>query len=77
MTNPDELLTIATFDSSLDASIAKGALEAAGIPAFVPGENVGVFALNRSVPVETPAELKVRARDRKRALAELKAAGTR
>ena len=77
MTSADDLVTIATFENSLEASIAKGALDAAGIPAFVPGENAGVFALNRSVPLGTQAELKVRAGDRDRALAELRAAGSK
>ena len=74
MSKGDDLVTVATFDCSMDASIAMGALEAAGIPAFVPDESVGTFALGRSVPVGTGAELKVRARDRERALAALEAA---
>jgi hypothetical protein len=74
MSRDDELVTVATFTSSMDASIAKGALEAAGIPAFVPGENVGTFARNVSVLPGAASELKVRAGDAERALAALKAA---
>jgi len=77
MSRADDLVTIATFKNSMEASIAKGALDAAGIPAFVPGENVGVFALNRSVPPGVQAELKVRPGDLDRALAALESAGHR
>ena len=40
MSHEDEaLVTIATFESELEASFARGALEAIGIPALVPGES--------------------------------------
>jgi hypothetical protein len=73
----EELITIATFENTLEAAVARGALEAQGIPAFVPGETTGVFAVNRSVPPGTWAELKVRPGDRKRAVKALKRAGHR
>ena len=72
-----ELVTIATFASAAEASLARGALETEGIAAFVPGEGRGVFALSRSEPQMTWAELKVRPRDRDRALRALKHAGHR
>jgi len=71
----EELVTVATFENGLEASVARGALEAQGIPAFVPGETTGVFAVDRSVPPLTWAELKVRPGDRKRAVEALKQAG--
>ena len=74
---PEELVTVATFENTVEASVARGALEAAGIPAFVPGETVGVFALSRSVPPGSWAELMVRPGDRERALKVLKQAGHR
>ncbi len=40
----DERVTVATFPNIFDASVAKGALEAGGVDAFVPGENVGSFS---------------------------------
>jgi len=33
----NDLVTVANFPNMLEASLAKSALEAAGIPAFVPG----------------------------------------
>ncbi len=35
----EKLVTIRTFDSYIEANIAKGLLESNGIPAFVAGEN--------------------------------------
>ena len=63
----DDLIPIATFQNPIDASVARGALEAAGIPAFVPGEHLGVFSVTRSNP-DSSVELKVMARDHNRAL---------
>ncbi len=37
----DDLITVATFPNMLEASLAKSALEAAGIEALVPGEDAG------------------------------------
>jgi len=73
----EELITVATFENTLEAAIARGALEAEGIPAFVPGETIGVFAPIRSVPPGSWAELRVRPRDRERAVDGLKRAGHR
>jgi len=73
----DELVTVATFENQVEASVARGALEAEGIPAFVPEEHVGSFALNRSVPQLTWSELKVRPSDRNHAVEILRRAGHR
>jgi hypothetical protein len=54
----EALITIATFETELEASFARGALEAIGIRALVPGESSG--------------ELKVFESDRDRALVELR-----
>jgi hypothetical protein len=71
----DALVTVATFGDSLEASLARGALEVAGIPAFVPGEALGTFTRNRGgLPVAT---LQVRAADLERAVRELKRIGHR
>lgn len=72
---PDDLVTIATFPNSMEASVARGALEAAGIPAFVPDENRGVFARDFSTGPPKWAELKVRVSDRDRATEVLKEVG--
>jgi hypothetical protein len=37
----DDLITVATFPNMIEASLAKSALEAAGIEAVVPGEDLG------------------------------------
>lgn len=66
----DALVTVATFENSLQASLARGALEAAGIDAFIPGEALGTFTRNRGGISLT--ELQVRGADRERAVAELK-----
>jgi Putative prokaryotic signal transducing protein len=63
------LVTIATFDTPFEASLARGALEAAGIPALVPGEDLGSLTRNRGGVVS--AELQVFEQDRDRALAVL------
>ena len=71
----DEFVTVATFRNRFDASSARGGLEADGIPARVPGENIGSFGLNRTASAEMWVELKVRSSDRDRALKILRAAG--
>ena len=71
----DEFVTVATFGNRFDASVARGALESSGIPALVPGESMGSFALNRTGAHETWIELKVRSIDRDRAAEFLKDAG--
>lgn len=69
------MVTVATFGNMFEASIARGALEAEGLSAFVPGENMGAFGLNRAGVHEAWVELKVRASDRDRAVEFLKQAG--
>jgi hypothetical protein len=69
----EELVTIATFQTVFDASVAKGALVAEGMQAFVPREIAGSFS--RLAQHESWAELKVKARDRDRAVQVLKNAG--
>jgi hypothetical protein len=67
----DELVTIATFNHPIDAQMAKGALEAAGISAFVPDGNFGAFSPTpRSgvYPIFSAFDLKVLASDRDRAI---------
>ena len=51
----EALVTIATLPTAVEASIARGALEAAGIPAFVPDEDVGSFASEVQRPGDTSA----------------------
>jgi hypothetical protein len=71
----DDLVTVATFATSLEASLARAALEAAGISALVPGEALGSFSRNRGgVPL---TELQVRRADRERAVEELERLGHR
>jgi hypothetical protein len=69
----EEWVTVATFRNMFDASVARGALEADGLSAFVPGENIGAFA--RVTVPGTWVEVKVRASDRDRAVELLKRAG--
>jgi len=63
------LVTIRTFTTALEASLARGALEAAGIGALVPGEELGTFRRNRGGILEM--DLQVFEADRERALAVL------
>ena len=72
----EEFVTVATFENQIEASVARGALEAAGIRAFVPEEN-RMFGLNRSVLHQPWAELKVKASDHDRAIKALRGAGHR
>ncbi len=60
------LVTIAVFENALEASLARGALESAGIPALVPGEALGTFTRDRGGLSMT--ELQVFEEDRDRAL---------
>jgi hypothetical protein len=69
---PNEpLVTIAVFPTAFEASIAKGALEAIGIPALVPDETLGFLSRNRSMFPPT-SELQVFESDRDRAIVELR-----
>jgi hypothetical protein len=67
---PDEaLVTIASFRTDFEASLAKGALEAIGVSAFVPRETLGTFSRNRGgIPLGV---LQVFESNRDRAMAEL------
>lgn len=70
MTRQEPLVTIATFHSAFEASLARGALEAIGIPALVAGEARGVFSINRGGLSST--ELQVFEPDCERARVELR-----
>jgi hypothetical protein len=64
-------VTIATFETEVEASLARGALEAIGISAMVPGEDQGSFGgMYRSGSGR--GELRVFQSDRDRALVELR-----
>ena len=68
----EALVTIATFDTEFEASLARGALEGIGIPALVPGEAHGSFTgLYRGLGLGR-TELKVFESDSDRALVELR-----
>jgi hypothetical protein len=67
MRNDEVLVTIAVFDTSFDAAVARGALEAIGIRALVPEE-----ALFRRGVVVTPGSLQVLECDEARARVALR-----
>lgn len=67
----DPLVTIARFTTALEASLARGALEAIGIRALVVGEQFALFNRFRdSMPPH--ADLRVFETDRDRAGTELR-----
>jgi hypothetical protein len=68
--NDERLVTIAVFDTVWEASIARGALEAAGIRALVPEESSG--RLSRTGGIFPTGTLQVLESDRNRAIAELR-----
>lgn len=71
MLRQEPIVTIATFTTSMEASLARGALEAIGIRAMVPGEAQGSFSsLYRGGVSMT--ELQVFESDRDRAMVELR-----
>jgi hypothetical protein len=70
MLRQEPIVTVATFSSSMEASLARGALEAIGIRAWVPGEAQGSFLSMYRGGLST-TELKVFESDRDRALVEL------
>jgi hypothetical protein len=78
MHRDEPLVTIATFPTSFEASLARGALEAAGIPALVPAEDFGTFSLHRGAIGGSvaggmgSAVLQVFESDRARAVEELR-----
>ena len=73
---PEEFITVATFANLIEASVARGALEAAGIRAFVP-EETRMFGLNRSVLHQPWVGLKVKVSDYDHAVEALRMAGLR
>jgi len=66
----EPLVTLASFATDFEASLAKGALEAAGIAAFVPSETPGTFSRNSGGL--GAGVLQVFESDRDRAVAELR-----
>ena len=67
----EALITIATFETELEASFARGALEAIGIQALVPGEWGGsISGMYGGMPHQ--ATLQVFESDRDRAIVELR-----
>ena len=66
----EPIVTIATFHTMLEASLARGALEAIGIPALVVGESSGTFSRYQG-PIGF-AELQVFESDAERARLELR-----
>jgi hypothetical protein len=71
MREDEALVTIATFETEFEASLARGALEAIGIPALVPGEAGGSFRGPYGGGTPGRTELRVFDSDRDRALVEL------
>ena len=67
----DALITIAIFETELEAWFARGVLQASGIRALVPGESSGSFS-GLYGGRATRAELQVFDSDRDRAIAELR-----
>ena len=67
--NDSEIVTIATFPEPMEASLARTALESAGIEVFLRDETA-----NSLVPVAFEAQLQVRAKDEAEARSLLKAA---
>ena len=66
----EPIVTLATFETEFEASLARGALESIGIPAMVPGEDSGSYI--RRARVLQGVELKVFESDRERAAVELR-----
>ncbi|HTM02969.1 MAG TPA: hypothetical protein VL173_05665 [Vicinamibacterales bacterium] len=66
----DPIVTLATFETEFEASLARGALEAIGIRALVPGEQAGTYV--RRARGIRGVELKVFERDHARAAVELR-----
>jgi hypothetical protein len=66
MTNSEELVTVATFPEPMEASMARSAVESAGIEVFLQGETA-----NSMIPVAFAARLQVRPEDEAAARAVL------
>jgi hypothetical protein len=58
MTNTENLVTIATFPEPMEASMARSAIESAGIDVFLQGETA-----NSLIPVAFSARLQVQPED--------------
>jgi hypothetical protein len=74
MRDDERVVTIATCRTEFEASLARGALEAVGIPVFMPSEAHGSFAGLPGLYSGNPcwgAELRVFESDRERAMSEL------
>jgi len=71
----DDVVTVATFPNVIEASLARSALEASGIPAVVPLEAANTFSFPSRIADIRNVELRVRVSDRDRAIGILKAAG--
>jgi hypothetical protein len=69
------LVTVATFGTAFEASLARGALQSIGIRAIVPGEELGTFCRTRSDT--STRTLQVFEEDHDRAVAELRRATMR
>ena len=67
----EPIVTLATFDTEFEASLARGALEAIGIRAMVPGELSGTYGRGRGNQFQR-IEVKVFESDRERAAVELR-----
>ena len=69
----EALVTVAVFDTEFEASLARGALEAIGIPALVPSESSGSISGFYSGRLPgTVTNLQVFESDRDRAIVELR-----
>ena len=66
----EPFVTLATFATEFEASLARGALEAIGIPAMVPGAESGTYA--RYTGAMREYKLTVFESDRARAVVELR-----
>jgi hypothetical protein len=72
MRNDEALVTIATFPTEFEASLARGALEAIGISALVPADAQGSFRGLYNGMAPSAAVLKVFESDPDRAVVELR-----
>jgi hypothetical protein len=69
---PSDLVAVSTFPSTVDAQIAKGILDEAGIDSMIRSDNAGGM-----YPALAGADLLVRAEDAERAAAALQASQER
>lgn len=66
----DDLITVATYPNMFEASLAKSALEAAGIEADVPGEDLGALGIQLGHGLWGGVRVQLRNYDRARAVLE-------